>query len=170
MDAKAQATSVSNPHISESFSPLETLIMSALRRYGTVSAATISADVALMMLEFANNVVEDIRSHPYWDGTPIEYYISLTDRRNIPDEIVVAGMLSYFCLQQQSSKAQIFGPTYYRRTNQILYNRLYGNKRLEINVKDRSPNSDASLSDLLASGLQVGGPFVSGTPSDGGSE
>jgi hypothetical protein len=56
--------SVSNPHISEPTSDLQTLARQALRRYGDFAAGTAEGEVLLMFLEFANLVVSDIRRHP----------------------------------------------------------------------------------------------------------
>ena len=57
-----------NPHIRESNSPLQTLAMQALRRFGDFHPGTVDGDVMLMFLEFANMVIDEIRLHPYHDG------------------------------------------------------------------------------------------------------
>lgn len=131
----------SNPQLTLNTSPLKTLSLMALRRYGESSPSAIYGDLSHMMLGFANNVIEDVRDHPYWrDGNgaqiPIDYYLSIDDKRDLPDEIVLSGLVAYYSLQQASQKSQIWVPMYYRRMNQILYNRKYGNTELRLKVVD----------------------------------
>ena len=57
-------SSDSNPHIKDDFSPLETLIFQALRRYGEYAPGSVDGETVLMMIEFANLVIEDVRRHP----------------------------------------------------------------------------------------------------------
>tara|TARA_R100001443_G_scaffold2698_3_gene8847 strand:+ start:14345 stop:14983 length:639 start_codon:yes stop_codon:yes gene_type:complete len=129
-----------NPHIKSGFSPLRTLCMSALRRYGEFSPGTVDGDVLLMFIEFANMVIDDIRMHPYAPtkndtdsaGTNIvvpvtfDYYEGLDDVREIDDVIIVQGILYHYAMQQGSEKLQFYMPMYHRTLNQQLWRRLNG--------------------------------------------
>lgn len=109
--------------------PLDSLIERALRRYGSFSSSSIDGDYRLLMLDFANKVIDDIRQHPYFDPTliPIDYYIATAEVRQVPDEIIVAGMMYYYAMQQESTKIKMYGPEYFRAMNSILYDIKYGN-------------------------------------------
>jgi hypothetical protein len=127
-----------NSQISNPNSPLETLVYQAFRRYGEFSPSTIDGDTMLMFLEFANMVVEDIRHHPYWPAdVDVNYYNHQSDIRNVPDPILINGLLMHFSLQQGSPKMQLFMQLYSKTANQILYERLYGKRRPEFQVVDR---------------------------------
>jgi hypothetical protein len=133
-------SSNSNPHIKDGRSPLQTLCMQALRRYGEFSPGTVDGDVLLMFIDFANMVIDDIRMHPYAptssttnaNGTtttvPVtfNYYESLSDTRDIDDIIIVQGLLYHYAMQQGSEKLQMYMPMYHRTLNQQLWRRLNG--------------------------------------------
>lgn len=125
----------SNPHIAGSYAPLETLAMTALRRYGDFHPGTVDGEVMMMFIGFANDIIEELRQHPYWNGEHLDYYQSQTDVRPIPDNIIVAGLLYYYAMQQQSSKIQAYGPAYYRTMNQTLWNRLNGGEYTQIQLR-----------------------------------
>lgn len=129
--------SASNPHIAEPHSPLEALAFQALRRYGDMNPGTVDGETIMMFLEFANLIVEDLRSHPYWDAVYLDYYTHPQDVRPIPDPIMVAGLLAHYAAQQMSSKTEIYVPAYRKITAQILYNRKYGNGPIHMAVVDR---------------------------------
>ena len=134
-------SSESNPHISDRYSPLETLIFQALRRYGEYAPGSVDGETILMMIEFANMVVEDIRRHPYWPtDQEIDYYESQHDIREIPDPIIVAGLLAQLSIQQQSQKTQTYLPLYYRQLNQILHTRFIGNAQPVAKLPDKTMN------------------------------
>ena len=130
----------SNPQIKNGRSPLQTLCMQALRRYGEFSPGTVDGDVLLMFIDFANMVIDDIRMHPYAptsstenaNGTtttqPVafDYYESLSDVRDIDDIIIVQGLLYHYAMQQGSEKLQMYMPMYHRTLNQQLWLRLNG--------------------------------------------
>lgn len=134
-----------NPHITDGFSTLESLIFQAARRYGEMNPGTIDGDLAMMFIEFANEVVEDVRQHPYHDNTPIDYYASLQDARAIPDTIMVAGLLAYFAVQQNSPQSQSYVPLYNRRLNTTLWNRLNGNTPIQMRIVDGGTNPSNSM-------------------------
>ena len=150
-------TSNTNPHIRTKYSPLRTLAMQALRRFGDFNASTVDGDVVLMFLEFANMVIDDIRQHPYAARTTtttttngqtvttttanaIDYYTSPDETREIDDQIIVAGILAHYAVQQGSEKMQIYMPNYYRTLNQQLWNELNGNTRIKLRVVDDGTN------------------------------
>lgn len=125
-----------NSHISDDYSPLETLIQQALRRYGEFSPSTMDGDVSMMFIEFANMVVDEVRNHPYHTGEAIKYYTSLQDRRTVPDPIMVNGMLLHYAVQQGSQKVQMYAPNYFRQLNQHLWYKLNGNTNIRMRVVD----------------------------------
>jgi len=130
----------SNPQIKNGRSPLQTMCMQALRRYGEFSPGTVDGDVLLMFIDFANMVIDDIRMHPYaptkattnQSGNTItvpvsfDYYESLSDTRDIDDIIIVQGLLYHYAMQQGSDKLQMYMPMYHRTLNQQLWRGLNG--------------------------------------------
>ncbi len=133
--------SASNPHLGEPYSSLQTLAMQSLRRYGDMHPGTVDGEVIMMFVEFANLVLEDLRSHPYFDNLEIDYYTHPTEHRNVPDQIMVAGLLYNYAVQQQSNKVEAYGPMYFRTMNRVLYNRKYGNSKIEISPHDRGSDN-----------------------------
>jgi hypothetical protein len=101
----------SNPHITDKNSSLQALSMQALRRFGDFHPGTVDGDVLLMFIEFANLVIDEIRMHPYHDGSEINYYESVTDVRPIDDNIIVSGLLFHYAAQQGSEKMQMYVPS-----------------------------------------------------------
>lgn len=129
-----------NPQIRKDHSPLETLVFQAIRRYGDFHPGTIDGDVMLMFLEFANQIIDEIRAHPYHDGSDIDYYQGPTDVRQIPDPILIQGLLYHYAVQQGSEKLQIYMPIYYRTLNQLLWYKLNGNTKIQLKVVDDGTN------------------------------
>jgi hypothetical protein len=125
-----------NSHIDDDYSPLEVLILQTLRRYGEFSPATVDGDVAMMFIEFANMVVDEVRNHPYHTGEHIQYYTALPDRRTVPDPVMVNGMLLHYAVQQGSQKVQLYAPNYFRMLNQHLWYKLNGNTKIRMRVPD----------------------------------
>ena len=134
------ANSNTNPQIRDTYSPLNSLVMQALRRYGDFHPGTIDGDVMLMFMEFANIIIDEIRMHPYHDGTEIDYYQSPTDVREIPDIIIVSGLLYHYAVQQGSQKLELYMPTYNRTLNQQLWQKLNGNTKIQMRVVDDGTN------------------------------
>lgn len=142
-----------NPQVSPggSYSPLDSLMVSALRRWGDSSASAVHPSIEAMFIEFANLVIDDLRIHPYWEDE-IDYYTHSSEVRAIPDAIMVAGLLAYYASQQGSAKTQLYVPSYRQRMNQVLYQRLYGNEAIDLNTFDKSddgtygPTSDEASS------------------------
>lgn len=129
-----------NPHIRENNSPLETLAMQALRRFGEFHPGTVDGDVMLMFVEFANMVIDEIRLHPYHDGTEIDYYQSATDVRPVPDPIIIQGILYHYAMQQASDKVSIYMPMFNRTLNHHLWQKLNGNTKIQMCVTDGGTN------------------------------
>lgn len=124
--------SAQNPQISEPYSPLQALVYDAIREYGETNPGIIDGEVSLLFLRLANKVIEDVRSHPLYPIPDMDYYIALTDIREVPDIIVYLGLQHYYALQQSSQKIQLKTPEYYSRLSSVLYNRKYGNAQIEI--------------------------------------
>mgnify|MGYP001409054903 FL=1 len=150
-------TSNTNPHIRTKYSPLRTLAMQALRRFGDFSPSTVDGDVLLMFIEFANIIIDEVRQHPYSPRTTttttvngqkvtttsandVNYYTSADEVREIDDQIIVAGLLAQYALQQGSEKIQIYMPNYHRTMNQQLWNALNGNTQIRLRVVDDGTN------------------------------
>ncbi len=134
-------TSNSNPHRRDKYSPLSTLVMQALRRFGDFHPGTVDGDVMLMFLEFANAIIDDIRLHPYHDTTkPIDYYESPEEWRAIPDIILINGMLYHYALQQGSDKLQMYMPLYNQTINSQLWQQHNGNTKIQMKVVDDGTN------------------------------
>lgn len=129
------------PHIKDGHAPLAELINRALRRFGEFNPSTIDADLSLMMLEFANQVIEDTRAHPYWQGGRVPYYTSIHESRPIPDEIMISGLLVYYSGQQHSSKTELYLPLYTQRLNTVLWERMNGNAPIELTAPDGGTSS-----------------------------
>jgi len=134
------ATSNTNPHIRETYSPLNTLVMQAIRRFGDFHPGTIDGDVMLMFMEFANQIIDEVRMHPYHDGTDIDYYQSQTDVRAIPDPIIIQGLLYHYAVQQGSDKFQLYMPMYNKLMNQLLWQKINGNTKIQMRVVDDGTN------------------------------
>ena len=79
----------------------------------------------LMMIEFANEIVEMINSHPYYDGVTLEYYTSQTDARPVEDAIMVRGLLALYAEQQVSDTDPNSRIEFARHLNGIVYSRKY---------------------------------------------
>ena len=133
--------SANNPHLGEPYSSLQTLVMQSLRRYGDMHPGTVDGEVIMMFIEFANLILEDLRAHPYFDNLEIDYYTHPTEYRQVPDQIMVAGLLYHYAVQQQSNKVEAYGPMYFRTMNRILFNRKYGNAKIELSPMDRGEGS-----------------------------
>jgi len=129
---KRNRASSMNPQIAEPYTPLQNLAYDALREYGEANPGTIDGDTSLLFLRLANKIIEDARMHPLYPMPDLDYYIALTDTRPIPDIIMIAGLQYYYALQQSSEKIKLKQPEYFSRLNSTLYNRLYGNGKIEI--------------------------------------
>lgn len=95
-----------SPQIKEGSSPLEQLVMRALRRYGETSPSTVEPESLLTFLDHANWIIDQIHLHPYNPvGHSIDYYTHITESREIPDHAVVAGLLARHAVDNGSKKA-----------------------------------------------------------------
>lgn len=136
-------TSVANPHREEPNSSLQTLTQSALRRFGDFAPGAAGGDLHLMFLEFANLVIEEIRAHAYWPPeVPLNYYTHPTDARPVPDDVMVAGLLAHYAIQQGSEKTQVYLPLYFRTMNARLWQAKNGNTPIQMRPRDVSPDTN----------------------------
>lgn len=134
-----------SPHIRDEFSPMETLAMRALRRFGEGAPSTMDAETMLMFIDFANAIIDDIYEHPYWDKTPLQYYQHQSETRPIPDSLMLAGLLSKYSVDQASQRAQRYEAEYFKRMNQVLLRRKYGpNASFELQAVDY-PQADGGV-------------------------
>jgi len=136
-------TDVLTPHISgDNTSRLEDLSRMVFRRYGDFSASTVEAEALSMMIELANMVVDDVRMHPYATTAmhSIPYYHAMQERRAIPDNIMVAGLLFYYAEQQGSERVSSYGPKFARTMNQELWRQTAGNTKLQMRPWDGGTN------------------------------
>jgi len=134
---------VLTPHISgDNTSRLEDLSRMVFRRYGDFSASTVEAEALSMMIELANMVVDDVRMHPYATTAmhSIPYYHAMQERRAIPDNIMVAGLLFYYAEQQGSERVASYGPKYARTMNQELWRQTAGNTKIQMRPWDGGTN------------------------------
>ena len=129
-----------NPHIRDNNSPLSTLALQALRRYGDFNSGSVDGDVMGMFVEFANMIIDEVRMHPYYDGVDINYYQSATDVRNIDDQIIIDGLLYHYAAQQGSEKLQIYTPQFQRILNQQMWAKYNGNTKLQLRTVDGGTN------------------------------
>lgn len=130
--------SANNPHLNSPYSTLETLVFQSLRRYGDMHPGTVDGEVMMMFVEFGNLIIEDLRGHPYWENPEIDYYTHPSETRAIPDNIMVAGLLYHYSVQQQSNKIEAYGPMYFKMMNRILYQKKYGSGKIELSPWDKS--------------------------------
>ena len=144
-----------NHHIRKGNSPLSTLVFQALRRFGDFNATTVSGDVMMMMIEFANEVIDDIRQHRYYVGSPVlDYYLSVDDVRPVNDSIIRAGLLFRYAAQQGSEMMERYAPAYWKTLNQHMWNDLAGNTKVRMRIVDdgtnpsHSPNTISSVNGL----------------------
>ncbi len=108
-----------SPHIKDGATPLENLMYSALRRYGEFSPGQISGDVAPMFIEFANEILDDFNDHPYranYEDVPP--YISISDSREVPDPIIINGLIAQFASQQGHKDTIKYLSLYQKQLNQ----------------------------------------------------
>lgn len=133
-------TSNTNPHIRDKNSPLATLAMQALRRYGDFHHGTVDGDVMMMFIEFANAVIDEIRNHPYNTDTDLDYYDSPTDVRLVSDRVMINGLLMQYAMQQLSDKASLYSPMFYKSLNQDLWFKLNGSTKIQLRVTDDGTN------------------------------
>jgi hypothetical protein len=130
-----------SPHLtSGANSPLSALLRRALVQYGDMAASTSEGDVALLMLDFANQIIEDVREHPYFDNAPVlQYYESLEDTRPVADSLVIAGLLAKYAAWNSSEKANNLEARYFMKLNsQMYYAATGGSIALELQVLDQN--------------------------------
>jgi hypothetical protein len=116
-----------SPQIVNPYAPLEQLVLRVIKRYGEMAASTVEGETIQMFIDYANSILDDIMSHPYWTkGQEISYYTHQTEWRAVPDTVMVAGLLAKFSSDQESKKAQVYLGEYYLRLNQVLARWKFG--------------------------------------------
>ncbi len=128
-----------SPHLTDSdYSPLEALALRALKRFGESAPSTVDAETMLMFIDFANEMVADIRNHPYYDNTiELRDYTHVQDNRPVADIIVVAGLLYRYAEQQDSRKQEKYEGRYWHLLNQGMYYLMTnGSINLELQAVD----------------------------------
>ncbi len=118
------------PHVAGggSSSPLSDLVRQGLALMGDSSAKRSTGDLEHLMIFFANQIIDEVRNHPYWDGVEVDYYTSSTEKRGIPDMVMVTGLAAKYATQQASQKAGalLSGPSgYYKTLNRKLWERRF---------------------------------------------
>jgi hypothetical protein len=136
-----------SPHTSatDGFSTLEELARMALRRAGDFGESAVKGEVAHLMVDLSHNIIEDVRTHMYWDGTALDYYTSITETRPVPDTIIMHGLVAFYTLQQGSKKAEVALKMYYRALNQALFRRKFGNVSLALDPVTGPSNPNYTL-------------------------
>lgn len=122
------------------YSEMKLVVANAMNLWGVSHASVLDGTASHIFLLFANAVIEDVNSHPYWENNPqLDYIQSLTEACPIPDLIMVYGLLAHYAAQQRNADGiQLFKPQYDRALNQMLWNRLNGNTPIEVRPVDRS--------------------------------
>ena len=92
-----------------------------------MAPSTADAETILSFLDYANMVLDDVMSHPYWKkGVEIPYYNHQTEVRDVPDTIMQTGILAKMAVDKQSVKAQRYEADYYNRLNQVMARIKFG--------------------------------------------
>jgi hypothetical protein len=137
-----------NPQKSQNgYSSLRELAIMALKQFGDFSASRTAGDSMFYMIDAANQVLEVIMTHPYWDKGEVSYYKSLDDIRPVPDQIIKSGILAWYALDQGSKKAQTLGNAHFSMMNLILYRLKFGTG----NVSHEMENVDKDANGYSAS-------------------
>lgn len=138
------ASVLNPPTEANGYTPLGTLAERALRDFGNHAANRATGDVMLAMLDWANEIIDELRLHPYGQGTlaNLPYYTSLTETRPIPDQVVKAGLLAKYALQQGSERAMVLMTLYHQAMNRALYWLAHGgNPRHQLQTFDKDPHT-----------------------------
>lgn len=124
----ADIQDTTSPHLpGDKNSPLEALVMRALARFGEMSPSTTEGEAMLVFLDYANEIIDDVLAHPYTvAGTLIPYYDHVSEAREVPDHIVVAGLLCRYAKDQGSKKADRYESAYYMKLGQVLARVRFG--------------------------------------------
>lgn len=108
-------------------SPLEALALRAMRRFGEMAPSTVEGDAMGLFVDYANEIIDDILGHPYFPvGGVLAYYTHASERRDIPDHIIVSGLLARHAKQQSSKRANEFLGDYYAKLNQVMTRVKFG--------------------------------------------
>ena len=133
-----------SPQIRDEYAPLDVLSLRALRRYGEMAVSTIDGDTALLFMDYGNTILDEIMAHPYWkSGVVLPYFKHQTEVRPIPDSLLLAGLLSKYANDQDSTKARRYEGEFYRSMNQTLARVRFGvSPTFEMQVIDYGTNTN----------------------------
>lgn len=143
------------PHIKDGYAPLRELIKRAIRRFGDFTAESVQGDVENMFIEFANMIVLDYQTHPYYNDRAVEEYTSVDEAKAIDDRIMLAGLLAHYSFQQSSEKTPGYQTLYYKTLNQIMWDELNGNTPINMRPTDGGSNRDDAVLTKPVNGLPV---------------
>ena len=101
--------------------------MRALRRYGETSPSTVEPELLLTFLDYANWIVDQIHVHLYNPvGNEIDYYTHITESRDIPDHVVVAGLLYKHAFDNGSQKTGGYLSEFQNAMGAVLHRKRFG--------------------------------------------
>lgn len=135
-------TTPAAPHVTynQSYSPLSALISQVVRIYGDF--ASTDGETVMMFLNFANEILSDIRKHPYGAAfASVPDYKHPADTRDVPDRVIRAGLLYYYAVQQGSAKTAPYSAAYYKTLNGDLWDILNGNTPISLRAVDATSYS-----------------------------
>ena len=117
-----------SPHLGGgATSSLEALALRAIRRYGEMAVSSVEGDAMALFLDYGNEIIDDILGHPYFPvGGVLPYYTHVSERRDIPDHILVQGLLAKHAKQQKSGKADEYLGDYFAKLNQVMARVKFG--------------------------------------------
>lgn len=118
---------------------LQTMADNTLRRYGEGAASIGDAQIALMFIDFANEILDEMMLHPYWNKGVVEPFLHMEDRRpEISSVVMEAGLLWKYAVRQKSRNADQYAAHFFRLMNNRFYLEAFGpNPTLTMLVVDR---------------------------------
>lgn len=153
-----------SPNIKDGNSPLDYIMRRVLIRHGESSLDAADDAYIMMMVEFANEVIDQVKAHPYYDEATmapggLQYYTSQHDARPVPDSVMLAGLSYMYALQQGSSKTGPLQSIFFQTMNRdlwILLTGSAGSQRLRMRPVDggthkaNSPTTDVNTGQITS--------------------
>lgn len=131
------ATLSANVDKGSGHAPLSTLMARALIRFGDNNPDLMDGTLVHLLLDFANQIVDEVNIHPYRTGMDaIAYYVTPEDVREINDLTMALGIAAHYAIQQGSQKSQTLLPLYYQTLNRALWMELNGNTKIQARPYD----------------------------------
>lgn len=152
-----------NPHIRDTNSPLDAMVMRVLRRFGESSPDNIDDDAMLMFMDFANEVIDIMRAHPYVDeskipGGELKYYVHPSDARPVCDTTMTAGLLYLYAEQQASSKAPVYRQKFFNALNTQTWMRMHdctGSQKIQMRPVDGGTKRELAPPTSTSTGMPI---------------